>query len=81
MSRRSDAKAVEQWETATRQWAHERARTLVFELTRYRQVSPTPYGLGLVLEPGETIWVEDTDGPGSRVSFTLPVALQPAPVP
>jgi two-component system, OmpR family, sensor histidine kinase KdpD len=30
---------------------------------------------------GETIWVEDTGGPGSRFCFTLPVALLPAPVP
>jgi two-component system sensor histidine kinase KdpD len=30
---------------------------------------------------GETIWVEDTDGPGSRFCFTLPVALLPAAVP
>ncbi len=30
---------------------------------------------------GETIWVQDTAGDGGRFCFTLPVALQPAPVP
>ena len=30
---------------------------------------------------GETIWVQDTAGHGGRFCFTLPVALQPAPVP
>jgi two-component system sensor histidine kinase KdpD len=29
---------------------------------------------------GERIWVEDTDSGGARFCFTLPVALQPAPV-
>jgi two-component system sensor histidine kinase KdpD len=61
-------------------------RSAVFEMFTGRG-SAGGSGVGLwiakafVEAHGEEIWVQDTAGAGARFCFTLPVALEPAPVP
>lgn len=61
-------------------------RDVVFQMfTRRGSAGGSGVGLWIakafVEAHGETIWVLDTAGQGARFCFTLPVALQPAPVP
>ena len=57
MSRRADAKAVARWEHDTRQWAIDTGRGLAFDLYYDRDRAVRPYGVRVVLDPGEKLWV------------------------
>jgi hypothetical protein len=58
MSKRKQRKALAQWENGTRQWAHQAARDLVLSLVSGHPMPATPYRIGVVLSPGEHVWVE-----------------------
>lgn len=58
MSKRKDAKALAQWTEETRQWATERGRDLALDLYYDRETATRPYGVGVVLDPGEKAWAE-----------------------
>ena len=58
MSKRRDAKALARWEEETRQWATATARNLALDLYYERQTPIQPYGVGVVLDPGEKVWAE-----------------------
>ncbi len=58
MSKRKDAKALARWEDEARQWATATARNLALDLFYDRQTATQPYGVGIVLDPGEKVWAE-----------------------
>jgi hypothetical protein len=58
MSKRKDAKAVARWEHDTRQWATDAGRDLAVDLYYDRDRYARPYGVGVVLDPGEKVWAE-----------------------
>ncbi|HEX3947571.1 MAG TPA: hypothetical protein VHW47_07685, partial [Acidimicrobiales bacterium] len=58
MSKRKDAKAVAHWEHDTRQWATDAGRDLALDLYYDRDRAARPYGVGVVLDPGEKVWAE-----------------------
>ena len=58
MTSRKQRKAFARWENDTRQWAHRAARDLVLCLVSGQQTPATPYGIGVVLDPGERVWAE-----------------------
>jgi hypothetical protein len=58
VSKRKAAKALAQWEDAARQWATSTARDLALDLYYDRQTAIQPYGIGVVLDPGEKVWAE-----------------------
>jgi hypothetical protein len=58
MGKRRQAKALRRWETTTRQWAIELARNLALDLYDQRPPRVTPYGIGVVPDPGEIVWAE-----------------------
>jgi hypothetical protein len=58
MSKRADAKAVARWDHDTRQWAIDTARDLALDLYYDRDRAARPYGVGVVLDPGERVWAE-----------------------
>jgi hypothetical protein len=58
VSKRKDAKAMARWEDEARQWATATARELALDLYYDRQTSTQPYGVGVVLDPGEKLWAE-----------------------
>jgi len=47
-------KALPTWEDKTRVWATAIARNLALTLYRSDQTATRPYGVGVVLDPGET---------------------------
>ncbi len=58
MSKRADAKAVARLEHDTRQWAINTGRGLALDLYYDRDRTARPYGVGIVLDPGEKVWAE-----------------------
>jgi hypothetical protein len=58
VSKRKDAKALARWEDEARHWATATARNLALDLYYDRQTSTRPYGVGVVLDPGEKVWAE-----------------------
>jgi len=58
MSKRKDANALARWTEETRQWATERGRDLALDLYYDRETTTRPYGVGVVLDPGEKAWAE-----------------------
>ena len=58
MSKRKDARALAHWEDEARQWATATARNLALDLYYDRQTAIQPYGVGVVLDPGEKVWAE-----------------------
>jgi len=58
VSKRKDARALAHWEDEARQWATATARNLALDLYYDRQTAIQPYGVGVVLDPGEKIWAE-----------------------
>ncbi len=58
MSKRKDAKALARWEHDTRQWAIDTGRDLALDLYHDRDRAARPYGVGVVLDPGEKVWAE-----------------------
>lgn len=58
MSKRKEAKALSRWEGEARQWATAKARELALDLYYDRQTATQPYGVGVVLDPGEKVWAE-----------------------
>lgn len=57
----SKRKAVREralWEDATRGWASDAARGLALDLFHGRPTAARPYGVGVVVDPGETVWSE-----------------------
>jgi hypothetical protein len=58
MSRRKDAKALARWDDEARQWATATGRDLALDLYYNRETATLPYGVGVVLDPGERVWAE-----------------------
>ncbi len=58
MSKRKDVKALARWEHDTRQWAIDTGRDLALDLYYDRDRVARPYGVGVVLDPGEKVWAE-----------------------
>jgi hypothetical protein len=58
MSRRKDAKALARWDNEARQWATATGRDLALDLYYDRETAIRPYGVGVVLDPGEKVWAE-----------------------
>lgn len=58
MSKRRDAKALARWDTTTRAWATSSARDLALALYHDQETPTRPYGVGVVLDPGEKVWAE-----------------------
>lgn len=58
MSKRKDAKAIARWEDEARRWANATARNLALDLYYDRHTAAQPYGVGVVLDPGEKVWAE-----------------------
>lgn len=58
MSKRADAKALARWVHDTRQWATDAGRDLALDLYYDRDRVARPYGVGVVLDPGEKVWTE-----------------------
>jgi hypothetical protein len=58
MSKRKDAKALARWEQDTRQWAIDTGRNLALDLYNDRDRAALPFGVGVVLDPGEKLWAE-----------------------
>jgi hypothetical protein len=58
MSRRKDAKALARWNNEARQWATTTGRDLALDLYHDRETVSRPYGVGVLLDPGERVWAE-----------------------
>ena len=58
MTKRKQRRALARWENDTRQRAHQTARDLVLAMASGQPTSATPYGIGVVLDPGEQVWAE-----------------------
>jgi hypothetical protein len=58
MSKRKQAKALTRWSEDARQWATAVGRDLALDLYYNRETNLRPYEVGLVLDPGERVWVE-----------------------
>ena len=58
MTNRKQRKALARWEADTRVWAHDTARNLVLSMVGGQPTPTTPYGIGVVLDPGERAWAE-----------------------
>jgi hypothetical protein len=58
MSSRKQRREIARWETATRAWATETARSLALDLYRNNVVDVAPYAVGVVLDPGEQPWAQ-----------------------
>ena len=58
MTNRKHHKTLARWEEQTRQWAYEIARNLVLSMVCGQTTPTTPYGIGVVLDPGERVWTE-----------------------
>lgn len=58
MTKRKQRRALARWENDTRQWAHQTARDLVLAMISGQPTAATPYGIGVVLDPGERVWAE-----------------------
>jgi hypothetical protein len=58
LTKRKQRKAVARWENETRLWAHHIARDLVLAMVSGQPTPATPYGIGVVLDPGERVWAE-----------------------
>lgn len=56
--KRKAIKALQAWEDETRVWATGTARDLALALYRSTPTATRPYGVGVVLDPGETAWSE-----------------------
>jgi len=58
MSKRHQLKALTRWSEEARQWATAAGRALALDLYFNRETNLRPYGVGVVLDPGEKIWAE-----------------------
>lgn len=58
MTNRKQRKALARWEYEAREWAHQTARDLVMSMINGQPSPATPYGIGVVLDPGEQVWAE-----------------------
>jgi hypothetical protein len=58
VTKRRDAKALTRWEAEAREWATNAARDLALNLYQVRETATRPYGIGVVLDPGEKAWAE-----------------------
>jgi len=58
MSRRKNAKALARWDDEARRWATATGRDLALDLYYNRETATLPYGVGVVLDPGEKLWAE-----------------------
>ena len=84
MSKRKEAKALARWEHDTRQWAIDTGRDLALDLYYDRDRAARPYGVGVVLDPGEKVWAEvpvqfnlDLIPPVRANGPTTPPAIRP----
>jgi hypothetical protein len=57
-SKRKTMKALAQWDSQARLWATNAGRDLALDLYHGRPTTTRPYGVGVVLDPGETPWSE-----------------------
>jgi hypothetical protein len=57
-SKRKAVKEHASWEHSTREWATDTARSLALDLYHGRPTTARPYGVGVVVDPGETVWSE-----------------------
>jgi hypothetical protein len=57
-SRRKLAKDLARWEADTRAWATDAARQLALALYHEQDTTARPFRTGVVLDPGERVWVE-----------------------
>jgi len=69
MSKRKQAKALTSWSEEARQWATAVGRDLALDLYYNRESNLRPYGVGVVLDPGEKVWAE------APVQFNLDCTL------
>jgi len=58
VSKRKDAKALARWDDEARHWATQTGRDLALDLYYDRKTATLPYGIGVVLDPGEKVWAE-----------------------
>jgi len=58
VTKRKQRKALARQEAQVREWAMENGRRLVLAICGGEAVPATPYGVGVVLDPGEQVWVE-----------------------
>jgi hypothetical protein len=58
MSRRKEAKVLARWDDEARRWATATGRGLALDLYYNRETAVQPYGVGVVLDAGERVWVE-----------------------
>lgn len=58
MTNRKQREALARWEADTRKWAHETAGNLVLSMVGGTPAPANPYGIGVVLDPGERVWAE-----------------------
>lgn len=75
MSRRRDERELARFDAEVRTWAGSAARELALDLFYDRERLTRPYGVGVVLDPGEKAWTEvpvrfnlDTEEPGGTQS-------------
>jgi len=91
MTTRKQRKALARSENDTREWAHQAARNLALSMVAGQPTPGTPYGVGVVLDPGEQVWAEcpirflqevlpQTDRPArlSDPGWSLPTGSSPA---
>jgi hypothetical protein len=58
VTKRKQRRELARWENDTRQWAHQAARSLALSMVSGQPAPATPYGIGVVLDPGERVWAE-----------------------
>jgi hypothetical protein len=58
LTKRKQRKALAQWEDQARRWAHQTARDLALSIVTAKPTPASPYGIGVVLDPGEQVWAE-----------------------
>ena len=73
MSKRKDAKALARWDNEARHWATATGRDLALNLYYSRESATRPYGVGVVLDPGERVWAEVP----VRFNLDLPPLIKP----
>jgi hypothetical protein len=58
MSKRKQTRALTRWSEEARQWATAAGRALALDLYYDRESNLRPYGVGVVLDAGESVWAE-----------------------
>jgi hypothetical protein len=71
-SKRKQGRELGRWEAATRTWAQHTARALAMALYCDNDTGARPFGVGVVLDPGERVLVE------TPLCFSADVPIAPA---